>query len=287
MKVGSYTPNNGKIEGVKIFRPAQSILLNINFPFTPGSTASDTRCSLLKDMLAKINVTLQNSDTGNLTTLIPYLKLTNLAEISTFNEGAVVINNNNMIIPIMLNPLGNIDIDNDKFLQLDIIDVDDFISSIDIHSFELGVESNFIAKYSKMNVPAGSSRYAVNCAGNDLILLPRTGYDEVQITYKSGVVSSFSSVELQYYMAKNNDLSAYGYDDSGNGVAARVRSLAGGGVPTEVLVDLYMSILSSYVLNLIDVDKIELIRESDSSNSLEFILGDFVEDKEIEEKSKK
>ncbi|MGC3977852.1 MAG: hypothetical protein QM751_06200 [Paludibacteraceae bacterium] len=140
---------------------------------------------------ARLNVVLQNSKTGSLATLIPYVGLTQLSEISTFNEGAVVIEDKLIIIPVMLHPTDNISLDNEKYLEMSLIDIPNNVTSVDVHSFETGTLTDFVTKYNKMNCPAGSARVKFNVVDNELILLPTTGFDSIQFTYKNGLVAEY------------------------------------------------------------------------------------------------
>lgn len=282
MKIGSYTPVNNKVENIKIFTPVQTILIvpKYNTRVIASKFAYET---------ATISITLQNSNTGNLTTIIPHVKLTTLGEISTFNEGVVVMDDDTIIFPIMLNPVGNVQVDNDKYLQLDLSELSPTISQVDIYTFTVGKSSDFIAKYSKMACPAGVARHKVNAVNNEILSLPLTGYDSVQLTYANGIVSVYSKVDLEYIQAQNNDLTAYkmgamGIDVIGNltntskyaDFAGFNLDLKSGIIDIEGVVNLYTSKCRSYILNLENVKEIEIIRDSDSVKPLEYILGDFV-----------
>ncbi|MGC3977845.1 MAG: hypothetical protein QM751_06165 [Paludibacteraceae bacterium] len=281
MKIGSFIPSAGKIDAVKHFRPAQSLLVVFK---------SDSVIGVLdfKSNTTKINVNLQNSKTGSLSALIPYISVTRLSEISTFNEGSVLVETQSYISPVMLHPTENISLDNDKYLEFSFIDIPGWVSSVDLYTYEMGTTTDFVTKYNKMSCPAGSARVVFNTVDNDLLALPLTGFDSVRLTYKNGLVADMSAVELKYYMAQNNDLSAYQSSADGINVkgflversfasfAELNTALSSGSVLIQGTAQTYQSLCSSFIFNLVDVVSIEIIRDTNSVNSLEFILGDFV-----------
>lgn len=285
MKIGSYTPENGKLSSIKHFRPSQAILFVFNID-SPRSVGTDE----FKSNTAKLNVNLQNSKTGNLQTIIPYISLLSLAEISTFNEGVVLIKDRSMTLPVLLHPTDNISIDNDKYLEFSLIDIPGWVKTIDIYSFETGKNTDFVTKYNKMSCPAGSARSFFSVADNDFIQLPISGFDSIRVTYKNGIVSDMTPVELSYYMAQNNDVTAYnssslGVKVSGTVVGAKPDYLDFTDFITDYKMKLirvqgvsesFLSICSTFIFNLLEAQSVEIIRDSQSDSSLEFVLGDFI-----------
>lgn len=290
MKIGSFTPVKHRIENVRVFRPVQTLLFKVRVSEVDTVNTNDY---LNFDL--KVNVTLQNSKTGNLNTIIPYIELSKLADISTFNEGSTLIGSDYILYPVMLGVDSNVSVDNDKYLEINIVDIPANISAIEIYSYEVGKQSDFVARYSKMACPSGVARHKTAMGENDFLSLPISGFDELQITYLNGSVSSMSIVDLQYHMAQNNDITAVKQDTNGLSLSAKVDlKIQDGNVhdaPTLLnylktntfkvngYVSTFMAYANSFVMVLEDVESIEIIRDTDSTKPLEYILGDFVDTK--------
>jgi hypothetical protein len=259
MKIGSFTPNSdGTINDLRLMRPCQTLLI------VPTPSSQPTLTGYLSNNY-KINVTLQNSATGSQDTIIPFVGLTELAEISTFNEGATRLERTQVVYPVMLSPKGNVKLDSDKYLQIDLQGFQS-VSNVDVYSFEADANIDFYIKYQKMSVPAGTSRYKANVLKNDIISMPTNGFDMFQVTYKTGIVATFTPLELRYQMARTNDLTAYRSSPD----LATETSVVGSRTEADVI----FGFGKSFVINLLNVDSIEVIRDTDSSANFEFILAD-------------
>lgn len=258
MKIGTFAPVNGKIENVKIMRPAQAILLELTF-------AEPSSMEVLKSATCKLLVTRQNSENGQTDTIIPFIPLGKLAEIATFNEGAVRLSIYKAFIPVMLSPAGNIQLDSNKYLELSLHDMNIVPdpTEVTIYAIEDSSMSAFITKYQKFNLPAGVSRQSVNLKDADILCLPQTGFDEIKIVSKNGHVNSMTKTELLYKQATKNDITAYRLADTG-----LLTNTVGSA-------DLF-PVGNSFILNLIDVESIEVVRDSDSTEVFEFITADLV-----------
>ncbi len=299
-KIGSYTPKNGRVEGIKIFKPIQTLLVNV----LVDSAHQQCPKGILKyiENKMKVNVTLQNSDNGHLTTLVPYIEIGKLADISTYNEGYSVVNDSSILYPVMLSVDQNLSVDNDKYLEVSFLDIPSYVHTINLNSFEVGELSDFVAYYSKMTAPAGVARYQINTNDSEFLSLPVTGFDEIQIKHINGVVSVLDKTDLDYLMAQNNDITAVLQEKSGLSFTGRfsdhdvmtlqtadefVEKIKQGKLDIYGSGNIYLSRAESYVLNLKNVDTLEIIRDTDCKDSFEFILGDFVDSKKPVEKSKK
>lgn len=278
MKIGTFTPTaGGAIENVKIFSPASLILIHAK-----SSTPQVYQSLDFLGNQMKVQVELQNSDTGQRLPIIPFIKASTLAEISTFNEGAVLMDDNSIIYPIMLNPVGNIRLDKDKYLELSLVNcplagaVLPSVMTYDIYAFEAPANNDFITKYSKISAPAGTSRQKFNVTSSDLVVLPITGFDSINFTYRNGLVSNMNPVELRYQMAKTNDLTAFHKKSTGEVKAflSLEEPVAVDGCP--VIVDMVMSYGNYFIINTLDIETVEIIRDTNSASVYEFILADLV-----------
>jgi len=277
MKLGTYTANgDGFIPSVKVFAPVQALLFDVRRVGVENFSASS-----FNQLAARVNITLQNSKDGSNTPIVPYISLRKLAEIATFNEGCVLMDSAKMLLPVMLNPAGNLSVDNDKYLDIEIHDLA-ADQQVTIYAECNDKMSDFVTKYMKMTCPAGVARSEFMVKESDLVCFPSDGYDSIRLTYKGGLVSDRTIRELEYDMAKNNDITAYGRDSSTGGVNLNIETGNSNnpadfaGVYANASLQLIMSYGKNFVLNLINVDKIEILRDSDSSQSFEFILGDLV-----------
>ena len=272
MKIGTFSPDsNGIIEGIRIFRPCQTLLARVIN--TLGETVPD-----FANETIKVLATLQNSNNGSQKTLIPYILLNKLAEISTFNEGVVLQKNDSCLYPIMLNPIGNIELDSDKYIDVAFNGVA-ATETIELYAFEASKISDFVPVYSKMSTSSGVARQKFNVATNDVLCLPITGFDSIQLTYKSGSVGTYTPTELEYLMSKTNDLTMYHRDTNTGGVVTITSAYYNSGsgtVSATSISELIMSYGCQFIVNLLEVDSIELIRDTNCSANYEFILCDFV-----------
>lgn len=261
MKVGSFQPVNGKIENIKVMRPCQALLFHIVY------SDNEDFNTTLQTAGCKLQVLRQNSNTGQKDTIVPFIQLGKLAEIATFNEGCIRLGLQSAHVPVMLSPAGNIALDNDKYLEISVVDTNLYpgLQSIDVYAIESEKISPFLTKYNKMSVPAGIARQYFNVKDSDILSLPTTGYDEIQLKTNTGSVITLTKIELQYLQSTKNDLTAYRMDDATNMIVSGM-----GGAQLHPYGN-------SFILNLLSIESIEIIRDSNSASSFDFILGDLVQ----------
>jgi hypothetical protein len=244
MKIGTYVANaQGNIDPQKVFRPLQTILIDIH-------GVGFTKASFLA-LAAKLNVTLINSQNGNQDSIIPFVPLNTLAEIATMHEGVVSIDDTHILIPVLLHPSANLSIDNNKYLDIEISGLTAG-QTIDIYGFESQRMSDMICKYSKFSIPIGTSRQSISVGTNDFLALPITQFDSIRVTYATGVVADLSPRELAYMMAKENDMTLASNDGA----------------------QLILSYGKNFVLDLQGVKSFEVVRDTDSTSAYELVLGD-------------
>lgn len=264
MKLGNYVPVTGMIENVKVFTPCSHLILALKYPSTVGVS------SFLQNP-TKIQVELQNSATGVRNPIIPFIRLNTLAEIATYNEGACILEDKIILFPVMLNPSGNIKLDSDKFIELSLANCD--AQSVEVYAFETGVFSEFVTKYSKMSIPSGTARQKFVVTSSDLVVFPTTGFESINLTYKNGVVSNITPTEFKYLMSKNNDITAYKVSSIGGVEGGLPDVFVSGGA---INISMIMGYSSNFILNLLDVESIEVIRDNINNATYEFVLGDLV-----------
>lgn len=250
MKIGTYVANaQGTIDPQKVFRPLQTILIDLH-----GTALNPLD---FNNLAAKLNVTLINSTTGSQDSIIPFVSLTQLAEVATMHEGSVLrtaVSDDGftrLLIPVLLNPTSNLQINNDKYLDIEISGLSAG-QTVDIYGFESQSMSDMICRYSKFSMPIGTSRQSTQTGNNDFLCLPIVGFDSIRITYASGVVADLSPRELQYMMAKENDITLSSLDGA----------------------NMIYSYANSYVIDLGGVKSFEIVRDSNSATPFEFLLGD-------------
>lgn len=249
MKIGTYVADaKGNIDPQKVFRPLQTILIAVHAhggnPLSPD---------VFLALSAKLNVNIVNSQSGSQDSIIPFIHLNTLGEISTMHEGTISMNESIMVIPVLLNPTSNLAIDNNKYLD---IEMSGLLPGqpVDIYGFESKTMSEMVCKYSKFSIPIGTSRQTITVGTNDVLAMPIVKFDSVRITFASGVVADLSPTELDYLMAKENDLTLV-CDMYGSQVFIPSRA-------------------NHYILDLNGVKSFEIIRDSDSTLPYEVIMGD-------------
>jgi|GEM_PF-6093676 hypothetical protein len=254
MKIGTYIANaQGNIDPQKVFRPLQTILIDVH-----GKQQYDSVDFLT--LAAKLNVTLINSKTGNQDSIIPFVTLNLLGEIATMHEGSVIYKNgqdfadgiSHLLVPVLLNPASNLQIDNDKYLDIELSGLLPG-QTVDLYGFETQSLSEMVCKYSKFSIPIGTSRNTTTVGSNDVLALPVGGFDSIRLSFTSGVVADMSPIELDYYMAKENDLTLTTTN------------------PTDKII---YSRGNHYILDLNGIKSFEIVRDSDSTAAFEFVLGD-------------
>lgn len=270
MKIGRYTAQNGVIEGIKILRPIQEIGLLIKF-----KQGFNTPFDYLSNSF-KVNASIVNSKSGAQDTVIPYCNSTDLALVRQFHQGHILaMGQDNLLLPVLLNPVGSIQLDNDKYVQLDFSNIPNVIDFIEIYIFDEGKITDFVAKYSKMAAPAGVARHLVKTDTSELLVIPTNFGDSLQVTYKNGSVVDYTTTDLQFYMARNNDVSFIQQRnfDGINGIGGLLDDGEGA---RDVTVGYVGATYNRFLFDLADVRQIEIIRDSNSANACEFLLCDFV-----------
>lgn len=265
MKIGSFVPNaDYLIENIKVFRPCQVLLFHLK-------SGAANKLDALTDYTPLLNVVLQNSKTGASDTIVPFIQLGKLGEIASFNEGVILGTETGILIPVMLNPAGNISLDNDKYLDVQLSGLQDF-ANVDIYAFETGKNSDFVTKYMKVTAPMGVARHKTSVGQADLVSFPTKGFESIQLTYKGGIVTNMTKTELQYYAAKNNDLTAM---QMGSNDSPFVPGTINDTLDT-ALCFIFGCYATQFIVNLIDVESIEIIRDVENGQAFEYILGDLV-----------
>jgi hypothetical protein len=254
MKIGTYVANaQGNIDPQKVFRPLQTVLVDVH-----GARQYDPVDFIT--LGAKLNVTLINSKTGSQDSIIPFVALNLLSEVATMHEGSVIYKNgigtadgiSHLLLPVLLNPSANLQIDNDKYLDIELSGLQPG-QTVDLYGFETQALSEMVCKYSKFSIPIGTSRNTTTVGTNDVLALPVGGFDSIRLAYASGVVADMSPVELDYYMAKENDLTLTTTN------------------PTDPII---YSRGNHYILDLTGIKSFEIVRDSNSTAAFEFVLGD-------------
>jgi len=271
MKIGAYQANGvGNVVDVKCFRPIQVLLFDVT---TSDNLAPLTVADFLNSTI-KVNVTLQDSKTGNQTSVVPFVKLSQLAEIATMHEGSVIMTKDKILFPVLLNPAANLRVDNDKYLEIELSGMVPG-QHVDVYGFETENISDMLCIYQKFSIPVGTARQIYQVGTNDIIAFPTTGFDSVRFYFNSGVVSDMSPRELQYDMAKNNDLTLYQLSENGTvDVVTTAEDNGAGGQMTVSKCQMIMSHGNSFIRDLAGVKQFEIIRDSQPETAFEFLLGD-------------
>jgi len=277
MKIKSVSPVSGKIENVRIMRPCQSLLLQIKPTASFQTTLHDgavcshaTLQNALSLLGAKMTARLISQDSGKMETFIPSLDLRMLAELATFGEGHISGNVTSFCLPILLNPHYSLNLSQNHYIELDITGCEN-ISSIDIYSVETGLIADNFFKYQKMSCPVGNARTDFKNPASDFVVLPKSGFDYVEITFATGVTAILTPTELQYLNHAKNDVVSVETTD-GTSIAVVVGN--------DEDLDSITSMVTGYMENLIypisQVNSISIVRDDDSSEAMNVIFGSSV-----------
>lgn len=260
MLIGSYPIVNGNVAKLNIYIPTQTLLLRFK------RAESYSMQTLLNNFIgSSLSVRLQDSATGKKDELIPYTSLLHLAELSTYNQGVIIASSTDILIPVMLNPAGNIKLDNSKFLEIELMHVPGV--SVDVFAIATKNFSDFVTRYEKLSIPQGTTRQSFDSKNLEAILLPHfyNNMDLIRLYHSNGVVQEMTKDELRYHMAITNDLTA---------VITRLEE--NGSLSDDTTDGLVASYFTSAIINLSGVDKIEVIRESYATEgSYEILTVDF------------
>jgi len=255
MKIASHAAGSS-IKG-EIFTPCHAVLFGIGQEDVEN--VQDFNLPDLRNKSPKINITLQNSATGKSEVIVPFADGLTLSEIATFGEGVVFMTEYKLYYMLLLNPDANLNLSNDKFLSYELILGDNAQRPVDVFAITLGQNSDFVARYDKLSVPAGTSRQSFDMSEVDMLALPdfnQGKFDSIRIEYKSGVVAEMTSEELMYIMSRANDVTA-------------VKSSSVTGISD---FPVCYSFFRCCVLNLVDVKSLTIVRDIIGlANNYEFV----------------
>lgn len=279
MKIKSVSPVNFKIENVRIMRPCQSLLLHIKT--TSGfqtALADDSKYShaLLKfalaDLGAKMTARLISQDTGKMETFIPSMEIKQLGELAVFGEGHISGTIEEFVVPILLNPVHSLNLSQNRYVEFDILGCEN-IASIDIYSVETGVLADNLFKYQKLSCPVGNARTDFKNNVSDFILLPKEGFDYVELTYSTGVTAILTPLELQYLNHAKNDVVSVGIS-GGNSISVVPQNGAEGDL--EPITDMVCGFMDSVILQASSITSLSIVRETDNSTAMHVVFGEYV-----------
>jgi hypothetical protein len=262
MLIGSYPVSaNGTIPKVNIFTPCSELLIVVKH---------ETSYDLLEKIQnpATISVKLQNSETGKSDDILPSVRLGELAEISAYNQGTVIMTSGLFIYPVMLNPVGNINLSNNKFLEIELKgligpSVEFPAPTVEIYTVTTSVMSDFVTKYEHLTIPQGVTRQVFDTKEIEFVLFPQidAGLDSIRMTHNNGVVVEMSKIEMIYNQFKNNEITA-----------VILNGLTSGMEHGENATNVMYGMGTSAILNLSEVKSIEIIRETMASEDSYRIL---------------
>lgn len=210
-----------KVSNVLVTRACHSLLLR----FVSKELSDEPAKPFYVNNPSVLRVDLQNNSDGLVRSIIPAVEIAKLAEYATRSEGfsygekaPIEGYQVSLLYPVVLTPSGNLDLSSEKYLELEISEIPSDIEFIEVYAFESGDVSAFRVRYEKMNVGLGISRENFIISNTDCIILPTSGFDEIQMTYPGGVVVRRTLEELKYRTAISNDLcvaimDGYGYPD--------------------------------------------------------------------------
>jgi len=279
MKIKSVVPVGGKIENVRIMRPCQSLLLHI-------TTTEDFQTSLLDaanyshallsyaigDLSAKMTARLISQDSGKMETFIPAMQLSELGELAVFGEGHISGNVSSFVIPVLLNPVHSLNLSQNKYVELDFSSCEN-IASMDIYSVETGVLADNLFKYQKLSCPVGNARTDFKNNVSDFVLLPKDGFDYVELTYSTGVTAILTPLELQYLNHAKNDVVMVGFS---GGSSIEVVPANDADADLESITSMVCGFLNSVILQTSSITSISIVRESDSATAMHVVFGEYV-----------
>lgn len=274
MKIKSCTPVNGKIENVRIFRPCQSLLLSIkvkdSFHTSLSETASHTTLGyVLSSIGVKLTARLISQDTGKMETFIPSVYVKELGELATFGEGHISGSPVDFVVPVLLNPTHSLNLTQNRFVEIDFTNCE-HIESIDIYSVETGVISDNLFKYQKLSCPIGTARNDFKNQVSDFVLLPKDGFDYIEVTYTTGVTAILTPLELQHLNHAKNDIVLIG------GVNGFMNVVQPNDAENDLspVCDLVSGFMDSVIYIISEVVSLSIVRETDSSTPLNLIFGE-------------
>jgi len=268
MLIGRFTPTNGVVEGIQISRPLQKLLFRIHGESGLGSSIYN-RFYDVAPMILRVD--LQDNIGNGVSSVIPHLNLSALSEFTTRGEGFALGKTShiflpqeptaryNMVYPVMLAPAGNMDLDSNKFLLCRLSELPVDVTSVEVYGVEVDTPSLVVIGYEKFNIPKGINRQRFPVTPDKaLLMLPLEGYEELQITYAGGVVTTKTLFELMYITATRNDLVQAVMSDGTQGVGFMERGIFG--------------FHKCLFLDLEGVQEIEVIRDNNQKAAEHFEL---------------
>lgn len=242
------------IPKLNIMTPCQSLLIVIR------ETAENFDLLQKIQTATVVSVSLQNSETGKRDEIIPYINLGYLSEISSYNEGVVLFTGTESHFPILLNPAGNISLSNNKFLEVELSNLP-YLSAIspnfvDVYAITSSFMNDFVTRYEKLSIPQGTARQVFDVSAIEFVYFPNFNgnFDFIRLTHKNGVVEEINQVELLHKQCKENDITAVLLDNIISGLTCSDSSQ-----------NSMNAFGTGAVVNLLDVQKLEIVRESYAS----------------------
>lgn len=279
MKIKSVNPVNGKIENVRIMRPCQSLLLHITTTEAFQTALLDkTKYShallsfALKGLGAKLTARLISQDTGKMETFIPSLEIAQLGELAVYGEGHISGSTSSFVVPVLLNPVHSLNLSQNRYVEFDILGCEN-IASIDIYSVETGVLADNLFKYQKLSCPVGNARTDFKNNVSDFVLLPKEGFDYVELTYSTGVTAILTPLELQYLNHAKNDVVLVA-DGGGNSI--EVVAPNDETADLQPITSMVCGYLDSVILQATSITSISVVRESDNATAMHIVFGEYV-----------
>ena len=276
MRIGSFTPVNGRVRDIIINRPIHKLLFKLKGGM-PLASVGPPPLPFFNQAPMVLRIDMQDNVNSGTTPIVPHVNLSTLSEISSRREGfcighmeQVVVNSvsrlvYNMSYPVTLAPAGNMDLDANKFLLCDLSDLPSDVEEVEVYGIELDTPSAILLQYNKFNIAKGINRQPFTAQGQ-LLVLPTEGFEEVQITYAGGVVTTKTLFELEYLTAINNDI-----------VSAIMQVGSSGGVMHSAV----FGFRNALLLDLEGVQSFEIIRDNAqmSAEQFDLLMVDFGQDR--------
>ena len=274
MRIGTYTPLNGRVRDILINRPVHKILFKLkgSQPVVIGAPLP-----FYDEAPMVLRIDMQDNVNAGTTSIVPHVNLSTLSEISSRREGFCFGRMDggagpgsrisyHMSYPVTLAPAGNMDLDANKFLLCELSDLPDDVEEVEVYGIELDTPSAILVQYNKFNIAKGINRQQFAAQGQ-MLVLPTEGFEEVQITYFGGVVTTKTLYELEYLTAINNDIVS---------AVMAVSSLGGGVMHSAVF-----GFRNALLLDLDGVQSFEIIRDNAqmSAEQFDLLMVDFGQDR--------
>lgn len=192
MKITTFT-GTAK-ENITVMKPIQYLLI-------------EGKASVSLDKVL-LRVQLNNSANGSSKDIITQVDLQTLGEIATMNDGHFVYDAvaKTFKVHVMLNPVGSVRLDNDKYLQIEISGLDG-ASATSIYGIEDDeIAGEFVVRYQKLFMAAGEETKQFAAGTNEHLIFPIDAIDELQLNCKTGTNPVYTPSELKAKMRMHNDV---------------------------------------------------------------------------------